>query len=566
MCYGASVTRKVSAAALTATRRAQHSWSLATMPDAASSYPSRLNGRHHPVYRRARDEAFARSRGVCQGCGQQPAVEVHHWALQYPPAHATTADDLIALCADCHRLTTSLRRFTWAGGSRYQLLAFFSEAVAKCDFNSPLPASRPSSCPNLAAGLDTRSPGSREIAEIAAKKGGNRTDVDRTSGSRSSSVSGPLYLGADGKPTLPPAALRAMIEAGARTVRQGPQVRGGLLIEPEVSFRYDVKRYGGTLKKLVETAQFTAPVLQARPAGGELPPHRRAVGPHRPVLRGVPRGARHGVGGPAEAQPLPGPRTASTPPTGELGRALKTEFVLQYMSEPQLRAKVRRGLLKVEQLHALARAVYYGQRGRISAREVYDQMNACSCLTFDSRLHCLLGRPGRSHGWPPRRTSRSTPICCGMSARSSGRTSSSTARSRSTPPSSRCDALSVYHNHEWCRYPHTLDIPVAGPPLLSSLPARFQPQGKFALNASGTPLRIRRAWAGRPSSSNALALPVPHNFSLDFMKPLRYGGEHGDSESGRAQPAGQPHPTASGAGRVGIAGHSRPRAGCRSRL
>ena len=73
------------------------------------------------------------------------------------------------------------------------------------------------------------------------------------------------------------------------------------------------------------------------------------------------------------------------PPTDgfdELGRALKTEFVLQYMSEPQLRAKVRRGLLKVEQLHALARAVYYGQRGRIGAREVYDQMNACSCLTL----------------------------------------------------------------------------------------------------------------------------------------------------------------------------------------
>ena len=66
----------------------------------------------------------------------------------------------------------------------------------------------------------------------------------------------------------------------------------------------------------------------------------------------------------------------------ELGRALETEFLLQYMSEPQLRAKVRRGLLKGEQHHALARAVYYGQRGRISAREVYDQMNACSCLTL----------------------------------------------------------------------------------------------------------------------------------------------------------------------------------------
>ena len=92
----------------------------------------------------------------------------------------------------------------------------------------------------------------------------------------------------------------------------------------------------------------------------------------------------------------------------ELGRALKTEFVLQYMSEPQLRATVRRGLLKVEQLHALARAVYYGQRGRISAREVYDQMNACSCLTLI--LACIIywqargdltaghraGLPGRS--------------------------------------------------------------------------------------------------------------------------------------------------------------------------
>ena len=64
------------------------------------------------------------------------------------------------------------------------------------------------------------------------------------------------------------------------------------------------------------------------------------------------------------------------------GRALKTEFVLQDMSEPQLRATVRRGLLKVEPLHALARAVSYGQRGRLSAREVYDQVTACSCLTL----------------------------------------------------------------------------------------------------------------------------------------------------------------------------------------
>src|SRR5207342_2646157 len=38
-----------------------------------------------------------------------------------------------------------------------------------------------------------------------------------------------------------------------------------------------------------------------------------------------------------------------------LGRVFKTEFLLGYLSEPQLRARIRRGLLKVEQLHSLAR-------------------------------------------------------------------------------------------------------------------------------------------------------------------------------------------------------------------
>ncbi len=58
------------------------------------------------------------------------------------------------------------------------------------------------------------------------------------------------------------------------------------------------------------------------------------------------------------------------------------------MSEPQLRARVRRGLLKVEQLHALARDVYYGRRGRINARELHEQINSCSCLTLI--LACII--------------------------------------------------------------------------------------------------------------------------------------------------------------------------------
>ena len=66
----------------------------------------------------------------------------------------------------------------------------------------------------------------------------------------------------------------------------------------------------------------------------------------------------------------------------DLGRIFKTEFLLSYLSEPPLRSRIRKGLLKVEQLHALARDVYYGRRGRINARELHEQMNSCSCLTL----------------------------------------------------------------------------------------------------------------------------------------------------------------------------------------
>ena len=112
---------------------------------------------------------------------------------------------------------------------------------------------------NGAAGIDTRNPLSREIAAIAAKKGGDRTEVEDLR-LQELECRRSLYLDADGKPTLPEAALRAMIETSARKVKQGPQVREGLLIE-WVSFCYDAERYGETLEKLVQTTQFTVPAV-----------------------------------------------------------------------------------------------------------------------------------------------------------------------------------------------------------------------------------------------------------------------------------------------------------------
>jgi Tn3 transposase DDE domain len=63
-------------------------------------------------------------------------------------------------------------------------------------------------------------------------------------------------------------------------------------------------------------------------------------------------------------------------------------FAFFALSEPQLRARIRRGLLKVEQLHAIARDIYYARRGRVNARELHGQMNSCSCLTL--LLACVI--------------------------------------------------------------------------------------------------------------------------------------------------------------------------------
>ncbi|MEL6610505.1 MAG: Tn3 family transposase [Bacteroidota bacterium] len=66
----------------------------------------------------------------------------------------------------------------------------------------------------------------------------------------------------------------------------------------------------------------------------------------------------------------------------ELGRLLKTEYVLDYLDRPELRRRVRRGLLKSEELHALARAVFYGKRGRADQRDFRRLASTASCLTL----------------------------------------------------------------------------------------------------------------------------------------------------------------------------------------
>ena len=115
---------------------------------------------------------------------------------------------------------------------------------------------------NGAAGLDTRSPVSREIATIAAKRGGNRTAADDER-LRELEAQRSLWLDKSGAPTIPATAIRAAIEAGARKRKQGPQVRGGLMVL-STSFQYDQETYGTCIEELGRSTQYTVPVVVNR--------------------------------------------------------------------------------------------------------------------------------------------------------------------------------------------------------------------------------------------------------------------------------------------------------------
>ena len=116
---------------------------------------------------------------------------------------------------------------------------------------------------NGTAGLDTRSPQKLEMAEIARKRGSNRTEPDDARlAELECQIS--LYLDQSGAPTIPSAMIRACIEQAARKLKQGPQVREGLVLSRVEAFDYDRKALGGTLEELGRNAQYTVPVVVQR--------------------------------------------------------------------------------------------------------------------------------------------------------------------------------------------------------------------------------------------------------------------------------------------------------------
>ena len=114
-----------------------------------------------------------------------------------------------------------------------------------------------------AAGLDPKLPANLEKAEIARKKGTNRTAADDAR-LRELEVQLSLWLDDEDAPTIPPQAFRACIEQAARKLKQGPQVREGLIVARTLAFDYDRERYGTTVEELIQTTAFTVPVVVQR--------------------------------------------------------------------------------------------------------------------------------------------------------------------------------------------------------------------------------------------------------------------------------------------------------------
>jgi TnpA family transposase len=64
----------------------------------------------------------------------------------------------------------------------------------------------------------------------------------------------------------------------------------------------------------------------------------------------------------------------------EIGRIAKTSFLLDYFTQRPVRRRVQRGLNLQESIHALARALFIGQRGELRLRDLNAQLHRISCL------------------------------------------------------------------------------------------------------------------------------------------------------------------------------------------
>lgn len=66
----------------------------------------------------------------------------------------------------------------------------------------------------------------------------------------------------------------------------------------------------------------------------------------------------------------------------EMGKIEKTIFILDYISNEELRRKIHRGLNKGEAMNGLARAIFFGKQGELRERTIQNQLKRASALNL----------------------------------------------------------------------------------------------------------------------------------------------------------------------------------------
>ncbi|MGL4935593.1 MAG: transposase, partial [Cetobacterium sp.] len=66
----------------------------------------------------------------------------------------------------------------------------------------------------------------------------------------------------------------------------------------------------------------------------------------------------------------------------EMGKIEKTIFILDYLSNEELRRKIHRGLNKGEAMNGLARAIFFGKQGELRERTIQNQLQRASTLNI----------------------------------------------------------------------------------------------------------------------------------------------------------------------------------------
>ncbi|MGL6105713.1 Tn3 family transposase [Romboutsia sp.] len=66
----------------------------------------------------------------------------------------------------------------------------------------------------------------------------------------------------------------------------------------------------------------------------------------------------------------------------EIGRILKTKYIIDYYTNGELRKEVQKMLNKGESINSVARLIFFGKQGRLNENRIERQLEKVSCLNI----------------------------------------------------------------------------------------------------------------------------------------------------------------------------------------